>query len=346
MNDQVDPRDPQEQEQLRSELARRDAARRGPRERAMSLGGVVVELPELPDPPSQEEDDALTAGRRAVEGGGLLERLLRRPDLGRTFGAVEHALEAARARLVELDRLGDEVLHLLGRAWLDAGAPGRPEMKEQIELHLDAERERYEQSFAHLMGERVEVLDALERRDDVLSGERERLLARSVRLEGWVDLCDLGLQMMDTQGLFRALDYLEQLPEPVKRGIPRQDLEELRGWARELRERMSEELVRLQVREARASTRRARTARQGVAADARLLDQVGELQQSQAQLSDELGAFLIGVGKRLAPHASSLGNGAEAAAAIAGLRGLRADTVERVDELENVREALATVGRR
>ena len=312
----------------------------------MSFGGVVVELPELPKPPSEEENDALTAGRRAAEGGGLLKRLLGGPDPGRTCAAVERALATARARLDELDELGDEVLYRLGRAWLDAGAPGRPEMKEQIELHLDAERKRYNHGFAHLMGERVEVLDALDRRDDALSGERERLLARSIEFEGWVDLCDVGLQVMDTQGMFRALDHLEQLPESIKQGIPRQDLEELRVWTHELKDRMREEQELLQVRAARMTTRRVRTIRQGVEADARVLDRVGELQQSQAQVADELRTFLIGVGKKLAPHASSLGNGAAAAAAIAGFRGLHADTVARVDELEEIREALVNVGKR
>ncbi len=94
----------------------------------MRFGGVVVELPELPKPPSEEENDALTAGRRAAEGGGLLKRLLGGPDLGRTFGAVERALGAARARLDELEELGGEVLHRLGRAGVEAGGPGRAGM--------------------------------------------------------------------------------------------------------------------------------------------------------------------------------------------------------------------------
>ncbi len=306
----------------------------------MNFGAIHVDVPQLPDPASEDEDDALDLIRDATAERGLLGRLVNRTDSGEALSAANRALDVAERRLKKLQRFGEEMLHRLGEAWLDAGAPGNPAAKEELELKLEKEERQYHEHFAKLMGHRSQLLQAVEQRDDSVTSETSRLLERSMQLETFTDACDVGLQIMDSQGLFRALDHLEKLPEDIKEGIPRQNLSRLRVFTRGLKGRIQDEQSRLEVQLARTKTKRVRQMRQGVEAETRVLDQVKGLHETRERSADNLRAFLVGVGRKLVPHAHTFGNGDEAAGALRDSRALHEDTTARIEELTELRTRL------
>lgn len=311
----------------------------------MDFGAIHVDVPPLPEAPSDEEDAALELIRDATAQRGLLGRLVHRTDEGEALKAADHALEAAERRLARLVAFGEEMLFRLGEAWLDAGAPGKPAMKEQLEVRLEAEEREYHARFAKLMSQRYQLLVAVEHRDDATTTDKTRLLERSMQLETFMDACGVGLQIMDSQGLFHALDHLEKLPEDIKRGIPRQNLGRLRAWTRELQKRIATDQSRLEVQLARLQTKRVRQMRQGVEAETRVLDQVKGLHDGRERSAEDLRVFLVGVGRKLVPHAHTFRNGEEAAGILHDSKALHQDTTARIAELTERRAALIAASR-
>ncbi len=310
-----------------------------------SFAAIVVELPPIPSGAEEAEDDLLEALREALEG-GLMARLFRAQEgLDELLRSGHRALHAAKARRQALEDYGDSTLRALGQAWLDSGAPGRPQVVEQIEVRLETERERFQGEFSSLMDERDLALLEAEARGQVAHRQQETLLQQLERMEGVLDHLQAGLRACSTAGLFVALDVLERLPDPLKAGIPRTDLGALQRWATALHDRLRVQQEELELRIAMARTREVQALSQEVHVDKAALDKALAIQQARGRTAEELTQFLMGVGRKLVPMAHSFANGAQAVATLKAARALHAATAERVTELEELLAALQDRGR-
>lgn len=301
---------------------------------------IVVQLPELPTGPNEDEDEVLDELRSAADGGVLRRLLAGGERLSELLTAGAQAQGVTQRRVAALAHYSEETLRALGQAWLDAGAPGKPQVVEQIEVRLDSERDRFRADFSSLMGERDHALLEAEARGEVAQRQQHNLMEQLERMEAVLDHLQAGIRASKSAGLFRALDVLERLPGPLKSGIPRTDLGALQRWTTALHDRLRIQQEELELRIAMARTREVQALSQEVHVDKEALGKALEMHQAQERTADELTQFLRGVGRKLVPMAHTFANGSDTVAALTAARQMHAETKERAEELAELIEAL------
>lgn len=307
---------------------------------AESFAAVEVRLPPFPPGPDLEEDDTVALLQRTVEKPGLLGRLFGAgPDEG-AVEAADEALATAMTRLSRLRRFMNTMFLELGRAWLEAGAPGRPSTQARAELFLEEERRAYDTRFAELMATRAHLLETSAQQDERIVGERERARRAVHRFDMLLELVEAAEEVLRDEGVFRARDVLEAMPERYLTGMPAQSVPQLRDWMKKLRTRLLADQDEAELAAMRLQTREVRAMREVVQRDALVLGELKGVETAKTQNTQALEGFLRDVGKKLVPLAHTFRNGPQVADYVARAKALHDDTKARIETVESLRSRI------
>lgn len=300
----------------------------------MSFATVRVELPDPPAGPSPEEEE-LCFVLEGLRSSPVVRHKVLHPGSPHPAGrGATVALAAARQRLEALERYGAAVCEAVGRAWLDAGAPGSPGLKATVDQRLDRAREAWRQRYQALMTSREATLQATERRDDAIRDEDARVRRSIARLDLVLELVERAEILLADEGSLRAFDLIDALPDALRRDAPRGNVTELARWLARLRSRFVLEREEAHLEDQKLQTRRLRNLRAGVGADTEILGGVRALDAARDEQQTALSRYLMELGDNLLPHVASFANGQEADARLRAVRELHRATAERVSSLE------------
>ncbi len=281
-----------------------------PAERA-ALAGVSVAIPELPGAVTSQERETLELIDQALRSTGAFAWWFGSRPAGDMIEGLDRVAELARARLGRL-RSGEVRLHIaMGRAWLEAGAPGRPGVAGVIEVALSEERDDYHHEFARLVKQvgrlEIEGRAAADRRRE----ESARKSFEAFRYELLLDLLDQAESQLEEVGFGSAWELLSRLPTRYTSGIPTARADELRLWIRSLRSRLRADQQELELAATRATEQELRTLRQTVGEQVAAFDDLAKARAKLASRQEAVHSYLEGVGRKLIPIAHLLANGDE-----------------------------------
>ena len=311
-------------------------------EEQTALGGVGVAIPEMPDAIAPQERETVELIEQTLEGNGMFARWFgSRPD-GDMIEGLDRALSLARARFARL-RSSEVRLHIaMGRAWLEAGAPGRPGVAGAIEVALAEEREDYHHEFARLVKEvgRLEIEGgaAAERRRE--EGARDRWAA--FRCELLLDLLDQAEDQLEDAGFGGAWKLLSRLPTRLLSGIPAARADDLLLWIRGLRSRLRADQQELEIVAARATVQELRSLREAVGEQVAAFDDLAKARAKLADRQDALHRYLERIGRKLLPIAHLFANGEELAQYIRDTKSRLQESEAWTAKLEELRSRLGS----
>ncbi|MEZ4267323.1 MAG: hypothetical protein R3F39_13165 [Myxococcota bacterium] len=299
----------------------------------MSFAKVTVVLPAPPDGPTAEEEELyfVLAGlrRSPVVRQGMMSAAGAHP----ASKAARVALAAAQERLASLERYGELACQAVGRAWLEAGAPGSPRLKAAVDQRLEAARSAWRERYQGLLHTREASLQAAERRDAELRELEARARGSIARLDLILDLVESSQFLLEESGVARAWAMIEALPLAMRAGAARDDAPALGRWLNTLRKRLVLEREEALLADHKVQTRRLRNITSGVGVDAEILGGVRALGDVRGEQHQALDKFLGELGAHLLPHVVTFANGHEAQEALHAVRDQHTATSQRVAEL-------------
>lgn len=299
----------------------------------MSFARVTVELPTPPAGPSPEEEELcfVLAGLRKspVVRQGMMASTGAHP----AAKAARVALASAQERLDALEQYGELACRAVGRAWLDAGAPGSPRLKATVDERLARARTAWNERYRGLLDTREASLQAAENRDLELREAEGRARRSVARLDLMLELLESTQFLLEDAGLARAWAMLEALPMPLRLGAPKSGAPDLARWLVATRKRFIIERDEAVLADHKAQTQRLKNIASGIGVDAQILGGVRALGAVRDEQDEALDRFLGELGEHLLPHVVTFANGYDAQETLHAVRDQHTATSERVTML-------------
>lgn len=296
----------------------------------MSFASVSVELPKPPEGPTAEEEELcfVLAGLRKspVVRQGMVSSTGAHP----AAKAARVALAAAQERLDALERYGELACRAVGRAWLDAGAPGSPRLKAAVDQRLAAARTAWRDRYRGLLESREASLQAAEDRDAQLREQEGRARRSIARLDLILELLESAQFLLEEAGIGRAWTMLEALPSALRAGAPKTSAPDLARWLTALRKRYILEREEAVLADHKVQTQRLKNIARGIGADAQILGGVRALGAARGEQDEALDRFLGELGEHLLAHVVTFANGYHAQETLHAVRDQHTVTSARV----------------
>lgn len=296
----------------------------------MSFASVTVELPPPPERPTAEEEELCFVLSGLRKSPVVRQGMMSPTGVHPAAKAARVALAAAQERLAALEGYGELACRAIGRAWLDAGAPGSPRLKVAVDERLARARTAWHERYQGLLASREASLQAAENRDAELREHEGRARRSIARLDLMLELLESTQFLLEEAGIGRAWDMLEALPLALRLDAPKTRAPDLGRWLAALRKRLLIEREEAVLADHKVQTQRLKNIATGIGADTQILGGVRALGAVRGEQDEVLDRFLGELGEHLLPHVVTFANGYDAQETLHAVRDQHVATSERV----------------
>lgn len=308
----------------------------------MSFARVEVQLGPPPAASSAEEDELCLVLEGLRESPVVRQGMLHRGSEHPAAKAAQQALRSARERVEALERYGVEACEAIGKAWLDAGAPGSPRLKAEVDARLERARHEWSQRYAALWAARETAVLAAEARDGQLQRDEAEAQRAIGRLDLLLELVETSQTLIADGAISQANRLVKALPAPLTAELPQDgDAKAVIRWLEGLRHELAVSRDEALLEAQKVLNRRLRNIADGVGSDIDILEGVRSLWAVERANDEKLRHFLADLGEHLLPHVVTFTHGPGADEALRLARERHAQAAERVAALEDLLGVLA-----